>query len=164
MIEDNTEEMHLVDKDKLFERLRRQYRKDRDHINDWRDEAEEDFDFVAGNQYSREEKEHLQDSLRPIITFNRVDPIIRSVSGSEISARQEGKYMPREMGDAKANDVLTQAAQWFRDQSEAEDEESDAFLDSSICGIGWTETRVVVVDKDCRFTLFLFFFLNHHFF
>jgi len=148
MIEEDNKPLSSTGKEELFTKLRGQYRKDRDHANDWRDEAEEDFAFVAGDQYSKEDKEHLQDQLRPIITFNRIDPIMRSVSGSEVTARQEVKYMPREAGDAKANDLLTQAAQWFRDQSDAEDEESDAFLDAAICGMGWTETRLDYDDNE----------------
>jgi hypothetical protein len=84
----------------------------------------------------------IKDELRPIITFNRTHPIINSISGMEIVNRQEVKYFPREEGDAKANEILTEGAKWFRDQADADDEDSDAFLDSAVCGMGWTETTL----------------------
>lgn len=126
----------------LLPKFKRWFRKDREHWADWRKEAREDFAFVAGEQYSHEEREFLKANLRPIISFNRIHPVIHAVSGSEISNRQEVRYIPREMGDVKVNEVFTSAAQWFRDQCDAEDEESEAFMDAAICGLGWTETRL----------------------
>ncbi|MDP3937593.1 MAG: hypothetical protein Q8R92_05595, partial [Deltaproteobacteria bacterium] len=71
---------------------------------------------------------------------------IRSVAGEQINNAQEIRYLPREQGDVKANEGLTSAASWFRDQCDADDEESDAFWDSSICGIGVTDSRLDMDD------------------
>lgn len=130
------------DTDGLFKRLKRWAIQDKEKTASWREGAREDFDFVAGDQWSEADKQVLRDQLRPIITMNRIDPIIDSVSGSEVANRQEVRYIPREQGDVQVNEVLTSAAQWFRDQCDAEDEESDAFRDTLICGMGWTETRL----------------------
>jgi hypothetical protein len=130
------------DTDGLFKQLTSWAKQDRDKTAPWRKDAREDFDFVAGEQYAQADKDALKEQLRPIITMNRIDPIIDSVSGSEVANRQEVRYIPREQGDVKVNEVLTSAAQWFRDQCDAEDEESDAFRDTLICGMGWTETRL----------------------
>src|SRR3990167_4634996 len=123
-------------------KLRNQFRKDRDHWSDWRDEAKEDYDFVAGEQWDAKDVKILKDASRPVITFNRIDPLIRSVAGEQINNTQEIRYLPREQGDAKANEGLTSAARWFRDQCDADDEESDAFWDASTCGIGMTDSRL----------------------
>lgn len=122
--------------------LRNWFDNDRSHWKNWREEAELCYAFVAGDQYSDEEKERLQDKMRPIITFNRLGVVVDSIHGHEIGNRREVRYIPREMGDALPNELLTSAAQWFRDQAHADDEESDAFLDVIIAGLGCTETRV----------------------
>lgn len=142
MSEDDIDGEAPKNSERLFRQLKTWVKKDREHSAKWRDDAREDFAFAAGEQYTDKELEHLKSQLRPIITFNRIDPLIRAVTGAEITARQEVKFIPREMGDVKANDVYTSAAIWFRDQCDAEDEESDMFLDSAICGMGWTETRL----------------------
>jgi len=115
---------------------------DRDHLEEWREEAKEDYEFAAGRQYSDDELKSLQKKKRPVVVFNRISPVLDSVHGQEIGNRREVRYIPREMGDAVANEMLTGAAEWFRDQSNAETHESDSFLDMLICGLGWTETRI----------------------
>ena len=126
----------------LISRAKRARRLSKSHTADWRKAAREDYDFVAGEQWSEEDKQVLRDAARPSITFNRLGTIVDAVSGSEVSNRQEVQYIPREQGDAAVNEILTNAAKWVRDNCDAEDEESDAFLDVIICGMGWTETRM----------------------
>lgn len=128
--------------DAQFLKLKRWFITARDHSNDWRKWAEEDYAFVAGDQWSEEDKDTLKSQLRPVISFNRCGVIADSVSGQEIQNRQEVRYLPRQMGDVGVNELYTAAGKWFRDQSYAEDEESDAFLDMVICGMGWIETRI----------------------
>lgn len=115
---------------------------DRNHTEKWREEAKEDYEFVAGRQYSDDEIAALKAKKRPIVVFNRIQPVVDSVYGQEIGNRRQARYIPREMGDVKPNELLTGAAEWFRDQAHAETHESDAFLDMLICGMGWTETRI----------------------
>jgi Phage P22-like portal protein len=130
------------DEDEILSRAERFYRDAMSAQSNWRKEAREDFSFVAGKQWSDEDKSKLAQALRPVITFNRVQPVIDSVGGAEVQNRQEVRYIPRKIGDAGVNEVLSNAAKWMRDECDAEDEESDAFLDTVIAGMGWTETRL----------------------
>lgn len=139
---EDAEEKVSAPEDRIVARATRRFKEMRDHQSKWRDEAREDYAFYSGDQWDEQDKAVLRDQLRPIITFNRVGPVIDSVVGSEIANRQEVRFIPREIGDVGINELLTSAAQWVRDQSDAEDEESDAFLDCVICGLGWTETRM----------------------
>lgn len=127
--------------DALFRRLRRWYKESSQHLGDWKEQAKEDYAFVAGDQWTEEDRTRLKEQLRPEITFNRVGPVIDSVAGMEVGNRQEVTYLPREVGDSGVNEMLTNAAKFFREESEAEDEESDAFQDAIVCGLGCTETR-----------------------
>src|SRR5574343_686605 len=110
--------------------------------SEWRDEARESYDMVAGKQWAEEDAKKLTSEGRVAAVFNRLGTIIDAVSGSEVNNRQEVRYIPREIGDVAANEVLSGAAQWVRDNCDAEDEESDSFVDVLITGIGWTETRM----------------------
>lgn len=108
----------------------------------WIKEARECYGFVAGDQWTPTELETLKDQRRPPVVFNRIEPVINVVAGLEVTNRQEVRYLPRELGDAGANEVYTGAAEWVRDECNAEDEESEAFVDMATCGEGWTETRL----------------------
>lgn len=117
------------------------YNECRDHTSTWRNEARESYDFVAGNQWDSEDVAILQDQSRPAVVFNRVQRTLNAVTGTQIQNRQETRFFPRELGDTGVNEVLSAAAEWVRDECDADDEESDSFQDLCICGMGWTETR-----------------------
>lgn len=125
-----------------FRKLKGWCRQDLEKQNNWRKEAKEDFAFVANDQWSEEDRQVLREQMRPVITMNRIETTVNSIAGQEIANRQEVRYIPRTEGDVKVNELLTGAAKWFRDECDAEDEESDAFRDTIICGMGWTETRL----------------------
>lgn len=123
-------------------KFKRWFSEDAEHWKDWRAEAYEDYAFVSGEQWAEDDIQKLKDELRPVITFNRIDPVVRSVSGEQINNAQQVQYLPREEGDAKSNEILSSTADWFRDQCDADDEESEAFWDAAICGIGVSDTRI----------------------
>lgn len=137
-----TRKTSALDDEACFIKLKKWFAEAQQSTSDWRADAKEDYSFAAGDQWTENERSVLRDQMRPVIVFNRIAPVLDSVSGTEVSNRQEVKYYPRTDGDVQANEVLTSAAKWFRDQCDAEDEESDAFMDVLICGMGWTETRL----------------------
>jgi len=132
------------DATELFNRLTREIKADwNSHAQTtWRTEAREDFAFEAGDQLKPEDKTILEELGRPVVTFNLIGTTTDSVTGQEVANRQEVQYVPRQQGVVKQNEMLTAAAKWFRQECDAEDEESDAFRDTVICGMGWTETRL----------------------
>lgn len=110
------------------------------HWAKWRIEARMCYDIVSGDQWDPEAKAKLEEELRVPVVFNRTGPMVDAVIGAQINNRQEVKYFPREQGDVGVNELYTAAADWARDECDAEDEESDAFLDCLVCGMGWTNT------------------------
>lgn len=140
-----SEEEHLppslLEKEALYTTLRSWFESDAAHSHQWRVEAREDFDFVAGEQWDPTTKRELENQGRPAITFNRVLSVIKAVAGIEINGRHETIFIPRnsDAGDVKINELLTQASQWMADGCDAEDEQSEAFQDALVCGLGVTE-------------------------
>lgn len=119
------------------------WQKDADaHWSTWKNEARNDYDFVAGRQWAQEAIAEMEEQNRIPVTFNRIETTIDAVSGAEIMGRQEVTYLPRTVEDTGVTDVLSQGAQWLRQGCDAEDEESESCRDTLICGIGATETRV----------------------
>ena len=112
------------------------------HWGDWIKESRECLRFTAGNQYSTDERNGIKDGGKIPVTFNRIGPVIDAVVGSEIQGRQRTQYYPREMGDAMVNEVLTEGAEWIRDMTDADGEESDAKRDAFICGLGSVSTEM----------------------
>ena len=132
----------MADKDDLTNALIRLFKEDIKHVAEWRKNAREDYAFYNGEQWDPHDIAILRDQKRPVMTFNRIAPLVNAVIGSERNNKREVQFIPRELGDAKANEILTGAAEWFRDQAEAEYEDSEAFTDTVICGMGWTDTRL----------------------
>lgn len=126
----------------LLQRIKKNIRESRRHFSDWRSDAKEDYDFFAGRQWDDNDIAILREQGRPAVAFNRIARTINAVSGLEVQNRQEVTYYPRQMSDAAPSELLTNAAKWVRDNCDAEDEESEAFQDSCIQGMGFTETRL----------------------
>lgn len=112
------------------------------HQDPWRAMARESFAFVAGDQWEAEDLEKMKADMRLPVKFNRIAPMIDAVAGQEAQNRTQLTYKPREPGDVKTNEILTGAAAWVEDECDAQTEDSDAFWDMLVCGLGWTETRL----------------------
>jgi hypothetical protein len=138
----DTEEAQPSDNLELFARLKGWIVAGERHWSDWAKEARGCFGLIAGDHFEETDKQKMIDDGRQPVTFNRAGPIVDAICGLEVNGRQEIKYRPRTEGDAAVNERLTALAKWARDEAMAEDEESDAFRDAVICGIGCTETRM----------------------
>ena len=108
----------------------------------WRADAREDFAFTAGHQWDEEDASQMDEALRPRTTFNTIAPVADAIAGHEVSNRQEVSYLPRQVGSSAVSEVLTAAAEWVREECDAEHEESEAFYDATVCGEGWTGTEL----------------------
>jgi hypothetical protein len=115
------------------------------HWDEWRTEARNLYDLVAGRQWDPVDEAALKDSLRPMVTFNVSGKYMDAVTGLQINNRQETRFYPRTPGDAKLNELLTGAVSWGRDLCDQADEETDAFYDATLTGLGWMEGYL---DKD----------------
>src|SRR5512139_2666582 len=141
-MDERVKDEYTRDPDEVVALVNKRRKEARDHWSDWRTEARQAYDIVAGRQWADADLEVLKEQKRPPVTFNRVAPTIDAVCGSEAQNRQAIKYQPRGMEDVGVATLLNSAAAWVRDRSNADIEENEAFRDSLICGIGCTVTRV----------------------
>ncbi len=109
--------------------------------NQWRAEAKKAYDFVAGEQWTPEERQVMEDLMRPVTVFNRIAPIVNAIVGHETANRQAVAYLPRQLGATPVAEVISNAAKWVRDECGADGEESDAFEDCVVTGEGWINTE-----------------------
>ncbi len=136
------DQIETLENQALFKKLVGWYQDDIAHVEKWRKNAQEDFDFYNGRQWNEQDLAVLHEQNRPVMTFNRIAPLINAVIGAERNNKRQVQFIPRQEGAAFANQILTGAAEWFRDEADGEYEDSDAFQDAIICGMGWTDTRL----------------------
>src|SRR5439155_24870087 len=89
---DDTKPSTLED-EAMLDCLKAWFMDDQRHSSKWRSEAREDFDFVANEQWSPEDRQALINQQRVPITFNRVLTLIKAVAGMEINGRHEISYI-----------------------------------------------------------------------
>lgn len=131
-----------LDKEEVLTEFKRRLSECKQHTTDWRQEAKTLYDVKAGRQWSPNDVQVLEEKYQgayPTTTFNVANKYCNSVTGLQINNRQEIRYYPREQGDVGFDEFTTGVVKWCRDESEAEDEETDSFEDVFWVGIGWIE-------------------------
>lgn len=135
-------ELLKMDDGDLIALVTQRYTAAEQYSKSWRSEARELYGMVAGDQWSEQDRLKMLEQLRPAVTLNVTGKYIDAIGGLQITNRQQVKFLPRQVGEGGVNELLTGAADWVRDETDAEDEESEMFLDMLICGEGWAETSI----------------------
>ncbi len=133
--------------DEFIEWATEEWSRSREHSKTWREIARRCYDYKAGDQWSDADIAKMEEDERPVISFNRISAYTDAVSGIETNNRHEVKFLPREENDQAGVDVLNATAKWARDGCDAEDEESDAFEDLVVVGMGHTDISMAF-DED----------------
>jgi hypothetical protein len=129
-------------KEKLVKRINDDVERSRQHLGAWREMANSSYAMYGNDQWDTDDILQMKNMQKAPIVFNRVTRTVSAVMGVEATNRQAVMYYPRKTGDTAVSELLTGAANWVRESCNAEDEEVQAFRDTLICGIGWTETRL----------------------
>jgi hypothetical protein len=124
-------------KQKKLEKAKELFMKAVDADTTWQGEAQEDFDFRDGNQWTADERRILEDELRPVLTFNLTKSSVDLVMGMNEDNRIIHKASPVDPTDGFLAEVLNDITNWVQDTNEFEDEEDDALESASICGRGY---------------------------
>ncbi len=150
IVERSYYDRHGMDEGSLLARFDVWNKRLEGHYSEWLQESKECFDLVSGRQWTEEEISAMEEKLRVPCTFNRIQPTIDAVAGAEIQGRQQIQYFPREVGDTAVSEILTQGAEYEMGECDGDQEDSDAFRDTLICGVGVTETRPESDDGQMR--------------
>lgn len=109
------------------------------YVDDWRKKARESFAFVEGKQWTDGDIARMKSECRPAITINKIKPLINILSGYQRNNRYDIDFLPRTSDDAKLCDVRKAMTKYVMDRCSYDMEESTAFINGCICGLGWFE-------------------------
>jgi len=121
----------------------------------WRDSGAESYDFVENKQWDKKDVEFLASpagGMRPAMTFNKVLPQVRLLSGMERQNREELRVFPREGSDTNDSDVMTGLIKYCLDENLAPWQLTRKSNDVYICGRGWVKTDISYdenINGDC---------------
>jgi hypothetical protein len=124
-------------KKKKLERAKKLFIDALNKDNKWQQEARDDFKFRDGDQWSDEEKQILEEELRPVLTFNLTKSSIDLIMGMNEDNRIIHRASPAEPSDAFLADVLNDLADYVKESQGFEEEEDGALESCAICGRGW---------------------------
>lgn len=114
-----------------------------DEGSDWAEqqhsEFRKDIDYYRLEQWSDSDKAYANERNYPPLTLPVSWSLINAVSSNEIVNRFEPKYLPRSPEDQDLADKTTAIARYIRQQAGAEFEDTGAFRDMVVCGVGVTE-------------------------
>lgn len=131
----------VTDSQSLSKR-RTEFRAAVDKDQKWRDEAREDYRFYFGEQWNESTAIKLKEMGRPVITDNRIKPLVNLLSGYQRVNRFESEFNPRTKGDIQLCSVRKGVTKYILDQCDYATEESSMFLDGIICGRAWLEVSL----------------------
>ena len=108
-----------------------------DFWNDWQKEAREDFDFVEGKQWSESDRKKFAETGRVPLVINRIKPLINLLSGYQKLHRYDVDFLGRTPDDVQLAEVRKEVTKYILDRCHYDNEESAAFVDMAIGGLGW---------------------------
>ncbi len=109
----------------------------------WRDiEVKENFDVYSGNQWALEDVDRQISNNMPILTINRVKPVLKAIVGFAIQTNPDVTYAPRLNNDQQNEfkDMMNSAVKYLEQRGNSQMAYNLAFEDMLLCGVGVTDT------------------------
>lgn len=133
MADSKTETTHSTEDMETRERAIDRINQSARVLEDTKARAEMNFGMYAGDQWIPAVAKILEDQDKAPIVFNQLLRVINSVAGDEQTNPFMPKFRSRAMGPrAHFADILNGVVRYMRDQTDAQDEESEAFADCLI--------------------------------
>ena len=103
--------------------------------HDWRKVARDDFLFMQGKQWNNADLENMKKAGRPVITINRVRPVINLLCGYAAQNETEPDFLPRSEEDDRIARVAKGITKYTLDRANYQREKKKAFRDTIVCGL-----------------------------
>lgn len=123
------------------------FKRSKEHFEDWDKTAKEDYRFALGAQWSEEDKKILAEQGRPALTFNRIRPIVNIISGYQRENSARIKVNPEGGEDRIFSEVMDRAIKAIDKWSHFAHKAGYWFDDGMYCGKGWLEA-IISYSKD----------------
>ena len=133
-------EVNQVDSDNLSQ-FRRWFSAAVEHSNKWRTAAKEDYDFVAGKQWTEDEWKTFEEEARPALVINRIKPLLNVLSGYQRLNRYDVDFLARTSDDVELAQVRRGMTKYVFDRCDYDTVESQVFMDCAIGGVGWFNVK-----------------------
>ena len=104
--------------------------------SEWRKTAKEDYDFMRGKQWTDADLKVMKQKSRPVITINRIRPVINLLSGYAAQNETEPDFLPRSEEDDRVARVAKGITKYTFDKTNYQSVKKKAFKDAVICGVG----------------------------
>lgn len=104
--------------------------------SEWRKSAKEDYDFMRGKQWTDADLKVMKQKSRPVITINRIRPVINLLSGYAAQNETEPDFLPRSEEDDRVARVAKGITKYTFDKTNYQSVKKKAFKDAVICGVG----------------------------
>lgn len=116
----------------------------------WAEQAKVCQDFFEGRQWTEEQVSQLKRDMRPVLTLNKIAPLIRLVSGYQRNNRTDINFLPtNDMSSSEDTaDVLSMIVKSVSTENLLQFTDSEVFYDGIITGRGWWDERLNFENND----------------
>jgi hypothetical protein len=129
-------------KPRLESRIKDDYHYALEKQSPWRKIARKCFRFYGGNQWEPRLRSYLKSAGQPVLTMNHILGVVNLVIGHYWINQFDSKVFPREGGDDKVAEILTDILRYIDDDVFGKLEIGDAFRDALICGQGFLDLGI----------------------
>src|SRR3990167_3122039 len=108
----------------------------------WLKDAKQEMDYTLSDQWKKEDKNKLLNEGRPALTFNKIKPIIKLVTGYQRQNRTDIKVIGVEGGDDFVAEIMSMLIKNIITRNFGEYKMSQMFQDGVMCSRGWLEADI----------------------
>lgn len=125
--------------DPKFSEVIRDFKRSKRFFQPIFDEVKKDFEFTLGKQWKDEDVHELEKAGRPVLTINKIKPMIKLMSGIERQSRSDLVAFPEGEEDGVASDITTKLLKHVSKRSRLVQKTSEQFKVGITGGLSWLE-------------------------